>query len=183
MTLKETLIICMLNTITDKQLMVKVNKNIVEGMDWTEVRNVIIKLDRAAHLSDVYHQTNRMHASVAQSKSCRACEKKGHMSASCNVPKTKLSCSHCNLKGSHNTNACLKKQKATKKKEGSTDKKGKEDSKKDPPSTKRDSETNFHNVCVQLKLREEIDSKDTDSEEESYNTPPESNQENEEMDS
>ena len=139
-----------------------------------------------------------MHASVAQTKSCRACGKKGHMLSSYNIPKTKLSCSHCNLKGSYNTNACLKKQKATKKKEGSTDKKGKEDSTKDPPSTKRepsvenqrtgstsykgpclDSQTNFHNVCVQLKLREEMDSKDTDSEDESFNTPPESNQEEE----
>ena len=128
----------MLNTITDKQLMVKVQENITEGMEWTEVRNVIVKLDRAAHLSHVYCQTNRMNASVAQNKSCRACGKKGHMSASCNVPKTKLSCSHCNLKGSHNTNACLKKQIATINKEGSTDKKGKEDSKKDPPSTKRE---------------------------------------------
>ena len=54
----------MLNTITDKQLMIKVNKNIVEGMDWIDVRSVIVKLDRAAHLSDVYHQINRMHASV-----------------------------------------------------------------------------------------------------------------------
>ena len=33
MTPQETLIICMLNTITDKQLMVKVNENIVEGME------------------------------------------------------------------------------------------------------------------------------------------------------
>ena len=111
MTPEETLIICMLNTITDKQLMVKVNKNIVEGMDWTEVRNVIVKLDRAAHLSDVYCQTNRMHASAAQSKSCRACGKKGHMSASCNVPKNKLSCTHCNLKGSHNTKKIKSNQK------------------------------------------------------------------------
>ena len=67
---EETLIICMLNTITDKQLMVNVQENITEGMEWTEVRNVIVKLDRAAHLSDVYHQTNRMHASAAQTKSC-----------------------------------------------------------------------------------------------------------------
>ena len=136
-----------------------------------------------------------MNANAAQSKSCRACGKTGHMSASCNVPKTKLSCSHCNLKGSYNTNACLKNQKATKKKEDSSDKKGKEDSTKDPLSIKReplvenrrtsstsykgpcsDSQTNFHNVCVQLKLREEIDSEDTDSEEESYNSPPESDQ-------
>ena len=79
MTLEETLIICKLNIITDKQLMVKVQENITEDMEWTEVRNVIVKLDRAAHLSDVYRQTNRMHASAAQSKSCRVCGKKGHM--------------------------------------------------------------------------------------------------------
>ena len=84
---EETLIIYMLNTITDKQLMIKFNKNLVEGMNWTDVRNVIVKLDRAAHLSDVYRQTNRMHASVAQSKSCRAWGKKGYMSAPFNVPK------------------------------------------------------------------------------------------------
>ena len=111
-------------------LIVKVQENITEGLEWTEVRNVIVKLDRAAHLSDVYHQTNQMHASAVQSKSCRACGKKGHMSASCTVPKNKLNCNHCNLKGSHNSNACLKKQKAEKKKESSTDKYEKEDSSK-----------------------------------------------------
>merc|ERR1712240_188868 len=95
MTPEEALIICMLNTITDKGLMVKVNENIVEGMNWTKVRNIIFKLDRAAHLSDVYCQTNRMHANAAQNKPCRACGKPGHMSASFNVPKTKLNCSHC----------------------------------------------------------------------------------------
>merc|ERR1712240_315940 len=111
---EETLIICMLNTITDKQLMIKVNENIVEGMDWTDIRNIIVKLDRAAHLSDVYRQTNRMHANAAQTKSCRACGKNGPMSASCNILKTKLSCSHCDLKGLHTTNASLKKKKANK---------------------------------------------------------------------
>merc|ERR1712240_880113 len=116
---EETLIICMVNTITYKQLMIKVNENIVEGMDWTEVRNVTVKLDRAAHLSEIYHQTNRMHANAEQTESCRACGKNGHMSASCNIPKTKLNCSHCNLTGSHNTSACLKKKKANKRKEGS----------------------------------------------------------------
>merc|ERR1712240_314576 len=134
MTPKETLIICMLNTIRDKGLMVKVNENIVKGMPWTKGRNIIVKLDRAAHLSDVYHQTNRMHANLAQTKSCRACGKPGHMSASCNIPKTKLNCSHCDLKGSHTTSACLKKKPANKNKDGSKEnKKEKEDPKKDPP--------------------------------------------------
>ena len=115
MTPEETLIICMLNTITDKALMVKVNENLTDGMSWMEVRNIIVKLDRAAHLSDVYRQTNRMHANAAQSKSCRACGKSGHMSASCNISKTKLNCTHCDLKGSHNTSACLKKKKGQQK--------------------------------------------------------------------
>ena len=75
MTPEETLIICMLNTITDKALMVKVNENLTNDMTWIDVRNIIVKLDRAAHLSDVYCQTNRMHANAAQSKSCRACGK------------------------------------------------------------------------------------------------------------
>ena len=79
MTPEETLIICMLNTITDKALMVKVNENLTDGMSWMEVRNIIVKLDRAAHLSDVYCQAKRMHANAAQSKSCRACGKSGHM--------------------------------------------------------------------------------------------------------
>ena len=82
MTPEDTLIICMLNTITDKNLMVKVNENLMEGMPWTKVRNIIVKLDRAAHLSDVYCQTNRMYANAAQNKSCRACRKSGHMTAS-----------------------------------------------------------------------------------------------------
>merc|ERR1712240_738789 len=46
----------MLNTITEKILMVKVNENLMEGMPLTEVRNIIVKLDRAAHLSDIYCQ-------------------------------------------------------------------------------------------------------------------------------
>ena len=54
MTPEETLIIVMLNTITNKELMVKVNENLRDNMAWTGVRNIIVKLDRAAHLSDQY---------------------------------------------------------------------------------------------------------------------------------
>ena len=79
-------------------------------MDCKEVRNIIVKLDRAAHLSDTYHQNNRMYANTAQTKACKACGKKGHMTASCPVPKTKLNCKHCNMKESH----ALKKRKKTK---------------------------------------------------------------------
>ena len=37
----------------------------------------------------------------------------------------------------------------------------------------------FQNVCVQLRLKEEIDSEDTDLDDEFYTTPPESNQNDE----
>ena len=43
-------------------------------------------------------------------------EKKVHMAATCLVPKDKLYCKHCNMKSSHNTLACFKKQKEDKKK-------------------------------------------------------------------
>ena len=58
MTPEETLIICMLNTIQNKNMMIKVQEHITEDMLWEEVRKIIVKLDRAAHLSDVYRQTN-----------------------------------------------------------------------------------------------------------------------------
>ena len=70
--------------------MVKVQEHIKETMDCEKVRNIIVKLDRAAHLSDSYRQNNRMYANAAQTKACRACVKKGHMAASCPAPKKKL---------------------------------------------------------------------------------------------
>ena len=75
MTPEETLIIVMLNTITNKELMVKVNENLRDDMTWMDVRSISVKFDRAAHLSDAYFNTNRMHAIAAQNKSCRACGK------------------------------------------------------------------------------------------------------------
>ena len=35
--------------------------------------------------------------------------------AACTIPKEKLYCKHCNMKSSHNTSACIKKQKEDKK--------------------------------------------------------------------
>ena len=103
-------------------------------MDWEEVRNIIIKIDNALHLSDSYKKKERMWVSGVQPKTCRAYEKKGYMAASCLVPKEKLPCKHCNIKSSHNTSACLKKQKEDKeKKKGS--KEGKMD--KEKPATFR----------------------------------------------
>ena len=139
-----------------------------------------------------------MHANAAQSKSCRACRKSGHMSASCNVDKTKLNCTYCKTKGSHITYACPKKKKASKNKETSKERNKKKNESKDDPqppgepsnTAKRtnltsfknkhtNSQESFHNLCVQLRLREDMDSGDTDSDNESYTTPPESNQEEE----
>ena len=69
-------------------------------------------------------------------------EKSGHMSASCNVAKTKLNCTYCDLKGSHNTNACLKKKKANKNKETSKERdKKKNESKDNPPPPREPSNT------------------------------------------
>ena len=130
-----------------------------------------------------------MHANAVQSKTCRACGKSGHMTASCKVDKTKLNCTFCDIKGSHNMNACLKKKKANKTKETSKEReKRKNESKNNPPpprepsnTTKRtnstsfrkrtNSQESFQNVCVQLRLKEEMDSGDTDSDNESYTTP------------
>ena len=77
-----------------------------------------------------------MWASRVQPKACRACGKKEHMEATCSVPKEKLYCMHFDMKSSHNTSACLKKQKEDKeKKKGSkVVKSGKE---KPPSSPKR----------------------------------------------
>ena len=58
MTPEETLMICMLNTIQDKNLMIKVQEYIKENMDWEEVWNILVNLDRAAHISDSNCQNN-----------------------------------------------------------------------------------------------------------------------------
>ena len=50
MTPNEVLIICLLNTVQDKNLMIKVQEQMTEYMDWEKVRNTIIKMDRASHL-------------------------------------------------------------------------------------------------------------------------------------
>jgi len=43
MTPEETIIIVMLNTITNKELMVKVNENLRDDMTWMDVRIIIVK--------------------------------------------------------------------------------------------------------------------------------------------
>ena len=61
-----------------------------------------------------------------ESKHAVPAANKGHMAASCTVPKSQLKCKFCESQNSHNTAACLKKKKADKKKDdekgGKTDK-------------------------------------------------------------
>ena len=68
--------------------MIKVQEQMTEHMDWEQVRNTIFKMDRALHLTNSYRQNNRMYANRVQPpKACRAYGKKGHMGATCLVPK------------------------------------------------------------------------------------------------
>ena len=60
----EVLIICLLNTIQDKLMMVKVQEQMTENMGWEEVRNIIIKIDNASWLSDVYKQKQQFSSAM-----------------------------------------------------------------------------------------------------------------------
>ena len=113
--------------------MIKVQDQNTEDMDWEQVRNIIIKIDNESRLYDSYKKRERIYANGAQPKICRACGKKGHMTAICLVPKDKLYCKHSNLKNSRNTSARFKKQKEDKEKKKllKEDKSGKEK----PPSS------------------------------------------------
>ena len=112
----EVLMICLLNTIQEKSVLIKVQEQISETSTWEEVRNLIVKIDNASRLSDTYKQNNRFTGATVGTKACRACGKKGHMSAACTVPKEKLFCKFYDTKNSHNTSAYIKKQKAEKEK-------------------------------------------------------------------
>merc|ERR1712243_90893 len=80
----------------------------------------IVNIDSTSRISDEFKQGKiRASGATAGIKACRACGRKGHMAAACSVPKTQLKCKYCATQNSHNTAACLKKQKAEKeKKEG-----------------------------------------------------------------
>merc|ERR1712240_689740 len=105
----------------------------------------------------------------------------------CKVDKTKLNCTFCDLKGTHATNTCLKKKKASKTKENSKEREKTKTIPKDDPKPPREpsnssrrppsasfrprtnsQESRFEKLCVQLRLKEEIDYEDTDSDNESY---------------
>ena len=95
-------------------MLIKVQEQMTETSTWEEVRNIIIKINNASCLSDAYKLKNGYSGATVQAKACRACGKKGHMSAACTVPKDKLFCKFCDTKNLHNTSACIKKQKEDK---------------------------------------------------------------------
>ena len=53
-TLKEVLIICLLNTIQEKVMLIKVQEQMTETSTWEEVWNIIIKIDNTSRLLDAY---------------------------------------------------------------------------------------------------------------------------------
>merc|ERR1712112_61441 len=115
---EEVLIICLLNTIQEKSVLVKVQEAIDSKTTWETVRNLIVKIDSTSRISDEFKQRKiRASGAAAGVKACRACGKKGHMAASCTVPKSQLKCKFCETEKSHNTAACLKKKKNEKKKD------------------------------------------------------------------
>ena len=59
MTPNEIIIICLLNTIQDKNLMIKVQEQLTEDMDWEQVRNTIVKINSTSPLTDSYRQNDR----------------------------------------------------------------------------------------------------------------------------
>ena len=114
-----------------------------------------ISLSRLSHISDGFKQ-GRMRASGATAgiKACRACGKKGHMAAACTVPKTQLKCKYCATQNSHNTAACLKKQKAEKEKKEGDNKNSKKDTNpqaKTASQEKRDASVNNKRDLAQPK--------------------------------
>ena len=133
---EEVLIICLLNTIQEKSVLIKVQDKITEESTWEEVCNLIVKIDSTSRLSDNFKQKTRFTGATVGTKACRACGKKGHMSAACTIPKEKHFCKFCDTKNSHNTAACIKKQKADKEK-----KQGENNGKKDTnPKSKTESQ-------------------------------------------
>merc|ERR1712112_422239 len=112
---EEVLIICLLNTIQEKSVLVKVQEAFDAKTTWETVCNLIVKIDSTSRISDEFKQRKiRASCATAGVKACRACGRKGHMAASCTVPKTQFKCKYCATQNSHNTAACLKKQKAEK---------------------------------------------------------------------
>merc|ERR1712240_512921 len=109
---EEVLIICLLNTIQEKSVLVKVQEAIDAKTTWEKVRNLIVKIDSTSCISDGLKQGKiRASGATAGIKASCACSRKGHMAAACTVPKTQLKYKYCATQNSHNTAVCLKKKK------------------------------------------------------------------------
>merc|ERR1712089_31313 len=191
---EEVLIICLLNTIQEKSVLIKVQEAIDSTTTWETVRNLIVKIDSTSRISDEFKQRKlRASGAAAGVKACRACGKKGHMAATCTVPKAQLKCKFCETEKSHNTAACLKKKKSEKKKDEEKGEKTDQTVKRTPSQEARDgSNTNKRDLslpksnrspqrygapCAQVRVFERGDSPTDDSdsdEDEEYDTPPES---------
>ena len=59
-TLNDILIVCLLKHYSGQNLMIKVQEQMIEHMDWEKVRNTIIRMDRASHLSDSYKKRDQL---------------------------------------------------------------------------------------------------------------------------
>ena len=69
---EEVLIICLLNTIQEKSVLIKVQEQITEDSTWEQVRNLIVKIDSMSRISDNFKQTRICHSgTVAGLKACR----------------------------------------------------------------------------------------------------------------
>merc|ERR1712120_18596 len=190
---EEVLIICLLNTIQEKSVLIKVQEAIDVTTSWEAVKNMIVKIDSTSRISDEFKQRKlKFTGATTGVKACRACGKKGHMASSCTVPKAQLKCKYCETEKSHNTAACLKKKKNDKKKEEEKGSKSDQTAKKPNSQERRDgsdpskrnlsqtksnrSPQRFGAPCAQVRVYEKGDSppdNDSDSDEE-YDTPPES---------
>ena len=84
---EEVLIICLLNTIQEKSVLIKVQEQITEESTWEEVHNLIVKIDSTSRLSDNLKHKTRFSGARVGTKAYMACRKKGHMSAACNILK------------------------------------------------------------------------------------------------
>ena len=70
---EEVLIICLLNTIQEKSVLVKVQEAIDSKTTWETVRNLIVKIDSTSRISDEFKQRNiRASGATAGVKACRA---------------------------------------------------------------------------------------------------------------
>ena len=73
---EEVLIICLLNTIQEKSVLIKVQEAIDTTTSWEAVRNMIVKIDSTSRISDEFKQRKlKFTGATTGVKACRACRK------------------------------------------------------------------------------------------------------------